>query len=474
MAAECGGGKKSRVKMFGFGIPEQGFYAVEIPGVKPDAENSLGLVTVLEGNASVSKVDKELKNLIDEEWDFKVKQLANGEYMASFPDAISVDMFSKFSSVDLALFGLKARISKSKLEATATAILQSTWIKVYGIPSFAREEEIVKDLTSLAAEPIKVDVASLNKEGPVRVKVNCRDPRKLRGFVEVFFNGVGYELRFVAEGFHGKNQGGNKGVPPDDKKDNRDNDRKDGSGEDSSRDRHNYKHSVRREKSPEKGFETSQGDSMDEEMEELVRDDSPGKDEENEYRPTETHPHEIGSGMGGSLPDETHLNMSPTDPLPSPLKVSQQVQGTELAEVDNQTSIVTSQEDSQSAAALEIPPGMIKVHSLEGDYLVEEDKWPSLIEPNEKEDVPNQDALVEGPSRGTTVSFDKGEEGQAWQSSAPKRKGKKIKQPVVASRTSARIPRTGDPIIEKAAKRMQEKDDLLQGNKKHQPFYHPQ
>lgn len=115
MVAECGIARKSRIKMFGFGIPEQGFYSVEVLGAKPDSENTLGLVTVLEGEASASKVDKELKNLIDEEWDFKVRQLAKGEFMATFPDAISVDMFSKFNSVDLALFGLKARITRAKL-----------------------------------------------------------------------------------------------------------------------------------------------------------------------------------------------------------------------------------------------------------------------------------------------------------------------------------------------------------------------
>lgn len=127
-------------------------------------------------------------------------------------------------------------------------------MKIYGIPSFAREEDIVKDLAALAVEPIKVDMTTLNKDGPVRVKVNCRDPNKLRGFVEVFFNKVGYELRFVAEGFNGKSHGGNKGVPPDDKKDSREKDRKDGNGDGSGRDRHKHNNSGRKDKFLDKNW----------------------------------------------------------------------------------------------------------------------------------------------------------------------------------------------------------------------------
>jgi hypothetical protein len=51
-----------------------------------------------------------------------------------------------------------------------------------------------------------VDEFSLIRYEPARVRVNCRDPAKLRGIVEIFFNGVGHEIRFEAEGSHGRNQ----------------------------------------------------------------------------------------------------------------------------------------------------------------------------------------------------------------------------------------------------------------------------
>jgi len=75
----------------------------------------------------------------------------------------------------LAIHGLKVRISKSNIDIAASSVLQSVWIKVCGVPNFAREDEIIKKIVSLVAEPIKVDEFSLVRDEPVRVRVNCRD-----------------------------------------------------------------------------------------------------------------------------------------------------------------------------------------------------------------------------------------------------------------------------------------------------------
>lgn len=54
--------------------------------------------------------------------------------------------------------------------------------------------------------------------------------------------------------------------------------------------------------------------------------------------------------------------------------------------------------------------------------------------------------------------------------SAPKHRREKKKGPAVATRASTRIPKGGGPILEKATKRMHERDALLGGNKNFNPF----
>jgi hypothetical protein len=72
------------------------------------------------------------------------------------------------------------------------------------MPSIARTKEVVVKVATLAGEPLSVDDLSLIKTGPVMVKINCRDPYKLRGFVKIFFNKMGYEIKFVLEKYEDK------------------------------------------------------------------------------------------------------------------------------------------------------------------------------------------------------------------------------------------------------------------------------
>lgn len=79
--------------MFGFGIPGQGFYTLNFPESKIKTHQSTGLLTILEGEAFEEKVDKELRNLVKENGDFKVKQFHLQEYLVVFPDKSSLGTF---------------------------------------------------------------------------------------------------------------------------------------------------------------------------------------------------------------------------------------------------------------------------------------------------------------------------------------------------------------------------------------------
>lgn len=96
---------------------------------------------------------------------------------------------------------------KSDLDPEAIGRLQTVWMKIYGVPSFAKIESVIKEVATLAAEPLLVDELSMIRNGPVKVKVRCRDPSQIRGFVEIFFNGIGYEVRFLVEGFKNTSKG---------------------------------------------------------------------------------------------------------------------------------------------------------------------------------------------------------------------------------------------------------------------------
>jgi hypothetical protein len=62
MAIDCKINKK--LKIYGFGIPGQGFYAIDIPEAKLKVSQATSFLTVIEGEATEDKIAKELKNLV--------------------------------------------------------------------------------------------------------------------------------------------------------------------------------------------------------------------------------------------------------------------------------------------------------------------------------------------------------------------------------------------------------------------------
>jgi hypothetical protein len=123
------------------------------------------------------------------------------------------------------------------------------------------------------AKPINVYEFSLLTDEPVRVRVNCRDPTKLKGFMETFFDSIGYEIKFLAFCSFGKGQ--HRGNDPPCKRNSHD---KQGgsSGKDRNKCRDNFRRreSVSSDRQLEKNF-ASQGDSQEDSMEDRIRDGSP-------------------------------------------------------------------------------------------------------------------------------------------------------------------------------------------------------
>lgn len=66
MAVEYKNLDSKRLKMYGFGYPGQGFYSINFPKDKVKTYQATGLLTVLVGDASKEKLDKELRNLVME------------------------------------------------------------------------------------------------------------------------------------------------------------------------------------------------------------------------------------------------------------------------------------------------------------------------------------------------------------------------------------------------------------------------
>jgi hypothetical protein len=173
----------------------------------------MGLVLIQEGEATKAKLNEELKLVVNDKWDFQARKMAHNEYMVVFPDKGSLETFSRISNLELSIYKLRVKISKSSLDPATSSVLKTCWVKISNVPSVAREMTAAKALASLVGQPLVVDELSLVRDEPIRVKVNCMNPGAINCIIEVFFNQVGHDIKFMAEGNFGKNLE-LKGGPP--------------------------------------------------------------------------------------------------------------------------------------------------------------------------------------------------------------------------------------------------------------------
>lgn len=94
---------------------------------------------------------------------------------------------------------ITTKVKTTEVTPDVSSMLQTVWVKFYNWDPESRVEHIVREIAYMAGHPDMVDLQSLNKGGPVRIKVTVRDPELIRGETEVFFNIVGRKLTWVVE-----------------------------------------------------------------------------------------------------------------------------------------------------------------------------------------------------------------------------------------------------------------------------------
>ena len=148
MVVDCGNNKK-KIQLFSFGIPGQGFYAMELPEEQMKKEQTIGLVSVYEGLANEERLNEELKDVVNDKWDFQPRKMDSNEFLVVFPDKGSLETFSKIESLELSKYKLKVKITKSSHGPKITSVLQTCWVKIGNVPPNSKGGLGYKELVSL-------------------------------------------------------------------------------------------------------------------------------------------------------------------------------------------------------------------------------------------------------------------------------------------------------------------------------------
>lgn len=102
MTFGCPENKKNQgLKLFGFGILGQSFYTLQVAGLQiSEQQAAIGILIIQEGMASVQRIEAELKHLIQDDSNRKVRKVSETDYAVFFPSKSILDTWSKVGRVE--------------------------------------------------------------------------------------------------------------------------------------------------------------------------------------------------------------------------------------------------------------------------------------------------------------------------------------------------------------------------------------
>ena len=166
------------------------------------------------GNFTADEVEEEFKELVDESWQWQVKQVSPTEFTLVFPSKELLRMAMRGGGLLLPITGYRAAVTAVTGDPRASETLEVVWLKLWDVPEPLRDEKLLLASTLELGFPLEVDLASLgDASGPVRMKFGCKVPVQFKSKLTIFVNLQGFMIR-VEQEVAGKAKGSLPSPPP--------------------------------------------------------------------------------------------------------------------------------------------------------------------------------------------------------------------------------------------------------------------
>jgi hypothetical protein len=202
----------------GHAITGGGFFNIDVEPIRDDGQgDQFAAVVKFKGTPlSELQLSDELKNLVDDLWDWQVTKVSDSEFTVRFPSRATLKMSTGSGKLYLALSKTDVEIREAFLAPQPGKALPSTWVRLMGVPPDLMEVDRLMAAMVMVGRPLEVDELSLRKWAtePVRMRFQCRYPERVKGMVQVFVNGVPFNVGVMAElGGRGHGAAGDDGPP---------------------------------------------------------------------------------------------------------------------------------------------------------------------------------------------------------------------------------------------------------------------
>jgi hypothetical protein len=165
----------------------------------PPAPNA-ALVILENGSLSTEQMEEELKDLVDEEWDWHVQKLNESDFAMFFPSKESLRMAIRGGGLTLPSSKLHVIVTTNSGDPAAAEQLVEVWVKLFDVPPpYCQEVRILLAARELG-RPIAVDERSLDSPlEPIRLQLGHKPSTRLPPYFILFVNSQGFKVRVVPE-----------------------------------------------------------------------------------------------------------------------------------------------------------------------------------------------------------------------------------------------------------------------------------
>ncbi|KAK1643488.1 hypothetical protein QYE76_061293 [Lolium multiflorum] len=208
-----------RLQSMGHAITGGGFFNIDVEPLSRKGDTGEVFAAAIKFAStplSGEQLTEELKLMVDENWDWQVTRVSESEFTVVFPSRETRRMCTVSGKLYLPVSQLETTIREAFLAPRPSLVLPSAWVKLTGVPEDLLTKERVQAAFVMLGRIIDVDELSLLKwdREPIRARVQCRYPERIKGSIQVFVNGEGYTVGLQVEPQPRGSGGGAGGGPP--------------------------------------------------------------------------------------------------------------------------------------------------------------------------------------------------------------------------------------------------------------------
>ncbi|XP_073367520.1 uncharacterized protein [Aegilops tauschii subsp. strangulata] len=188
------------LQTMGHAIPSGGFFCLQFPAdLQSGFVVNAAILSAAPGLLSKKILEVELPHLFEGAWDWQVTQIEADRFSVVFPDPAMLRMATRSGKLFLSINNITMLIRDVVADAPKGETMPEVWIKLWGIPPKHRGVDRLMARMTMLGRPLVVDEHSLIRSGPVRMLFACRKPEKMRGSVQIWFNGEGFLIKLEPE-----------------------------------------------------------------------------------------------------------------------------------------------------------------------------------------------------------------------------------------------------------------------------------